>query len=79
MIIAPNGVNASLAILKNCFPNGMPIIVIQHISPKIRFSKANGIPDNSSQKILAIVLMAPPPYLTSLPKGQNDSVANLKH
>ncbi len=55
------------------------MMVIQHTSPKIRFSIANGIPEINSQKMLAIVLIAPPPYLTSLPKGQKDSVASLKH
>lgn len=77
--LAPNGVKANLAILKNCLPKGMPIIVTQHISPSNKFSKANGIPEIINQNKLAIVLIAPPPYTTRLPNGQNDKPANLKH
>ena len=37
--LAPNGMKESLAILKNCFPNGIPTIVIHHIQPTIRFQR----------------------------------------
>ena len=31
--LAPNGIKESLAILKNCLPNGIPTIVIHHMHP----------------------------------------------
>ena len=37
----------SLAILKNCFPNGIPTIVIHHIQPTIRFPSAISQPKNT--------------------------------
>lgn len=76
---APNGISASFAILKNCFPKGIPIIVMQHTTPANAFAAAIGIPDTISQMILAIRLTVPPPYITSFPNGQNASPANLKH
>ena len=41
---APNGITDNFAILKNCFPKGIPIIVIQHIRPATAFPTAIGIP-----------------------------------
>ena len=76
---APNGIKDNFAILKNCFPKGIPIIVIQHIKPATAFSTAIGIPDTISQIIFAIKLTAPPPYTTSFPNGKNAKPANLKH
>ena len=36
IICAPKGVSASLAILKNCFPNGIPTIVQHQMNPMTR-------------------------------------------
>ncbi len=76
---APNGIRDNFAILKNCFPKGIPIIVRQHIRPATAFPIAIGIPDIISQIIFAIKLTAPPPYTTSFPNGKNAKPANLKH
>ena len=76
---APKGISASFAILKNCFPKGIPIIVQQRISPTSAFPTAIGIPDTISQITFASRLTVPPPYMTSFPNGQKDSPANLKH
>ena len=48
--LAPNGMKESLAILKNCFPNGIPTIVIHHIQPTIRFPSAISIHDFFSKR-----------------------------
>ena len=42
---APNGIRDNFAILKNCFPKGIPMMVIQHIRPTTAFPTAIGIPD----------------------------------
>ena len=47
--------------------------------PQTTSAIAIGIPVKSSQNIFAIRLIAPPPYVTSLPNGKNASPANLKH
>ena len=78
-ISAPNGRSDSFAILKNCFPNGMPMIVMHQSSPKIRFSRAIHTPKNTTQITFASIDTAPPPYCTSFPNGKNESDANLKH
>ena len=49
------------------------------IHPQTTSAIAIGIPVKSSQNIFAIRLIAPPPYVTSLPNGKNASPANLKH
>ena len=71
--------SASLASLKHCKPNGIPIIVIHNNNPFIAAQIAKGIPLMSIHIILAISDGAPPPYCTSLPNGANDKEANLKH
>ena len=61
--LAPNGMKESLAILKNCFPNGIPTIVIHHIHPAKTQAKPPSNPPNINQRILPIVLMTTsPPY-----------------
>lgn len=47
--------------------------------PQTTSAIAIGIPVKSNQNIFAIRLIAPPPYVTSLPNGKNASPANLKH
>lgn len=50
---APKGIKDKRAILKNCFPNGIPTIVIHHIHPKTIFPRA--IPHrNKSDAFLVI-------------------------
>ena len=49
------------------------------MQPQTTSAIAIGIPVKSSQNIFAIRLIAPPPYVTSLPNGKNASPANLKH
>ena len=44
--LAPNCMKESLAILKNCFPNGIPTIVMHQIQPTIRFPSAISQPKN---------------------------------
>lgn len=79
LIVAPNGIKDNLANLKNCNPNGIPIIVMHSRQPEITFPTAIGIPQKISQIMLAISETVPPPYAISLPKGQNPIEANLKH
>lgn len=78
-IVAPKGINANLAILKCCKPNGIPIIVMQKITPNKAEPIAIGIPVINNHIIFKIREPAPPPYTTSFPKGKKDSPANLKH
>ena len=69
----------SLAILKNCFPNGIPTIVIHHIQPTIRFPSAISQPKNTIHMRFTKNENIPFPYTISFPNGQNANVANLKH
>ena len=77
--LAPNGMKESLAILKNCFPNGIPTIVIHHIQPTIRFPSAISHPKNIIHIRFTRNENMPFPYTISFPNGQNARVANLKH
>lgn len=76
---APNGIRDNFAILKNCFPKGIPMMVIQHIRPITAFPTAIGIPDTINHMIFARKLIVPPPYTTSFPNGKKANPANLKH
>ena len=76
---APNGINASFAILKNCVPNGIPMTVMQRRRPMIALAIAISMPKNRIHIRLARKENAPPPYTTSFPNGQKDNAANLKH
>jgi hypothetical protein len=51
--LAPNGISASLASLKHCSPNGMPINVMQNTSPIAADVIASGSPQNTSHKMFA--------------------------
>ena len=55
-IVAPKGISESLANLKNCLPNGIPIIVMQRRHPQTALAIAIGIPVTMSQIMLAIRL-----------------------
>ena len=77
--LAPNGIKESLAILKNCLPNGIPTIVMHQIQPTIRFPSAISHPKNIIHIRFTRNENMPFPYTISFPNGQNARVANLKH
>ena len=79
MILAPKGINDSLAILKNCFPNGIPMIVMHHRQPNAILPRAIAHPKHTIQIRFTKKENVPVPYSISFPKGQNASDANLKH
>lgn len=79
IIFAPNGIIDSFANLKNCLPNGIPIIVMHKIIPHITLYVAIGMPVMSIQNMFAITLNVPSPYTTSFPNGHIDNFENLKH
>lgn len=56
----PKGISASLAILKCCFPNGIPTIVIQKSTPVTAEQMASGIPLKISHRTLSKVAPTPP-------------------
>ena len=59
--LVPNGINESLAILKNCRPNGIPTIVIHQMHPaKIHASPPN-MPPNINHRIFPKVLISASP------------------
>ena len=76
---APKGINDTAAILKNCLPNGIPMMVMQRIAPMISATRADSQPIRSIQRMLPKVDVNPTLYSTSLPKGQAPSDASLKH
>lgn len=78
-IFEPKGINASFASLNSCSPNGIPIMVMQRRQPIKNCPIAMGIPVTIIQITFAIKEIPPPPYSTSLPKGQSAKPANLKH
>lgn len=64
LTVFPNGVNTNLANLNNCNPNGIPIMVMQKISPVKAYPKAVQSPINKNQIIFAIVFKKIPPLLS---------------
>ena len=74
--LAPNGMKESLAILKNCIPNGIPTIVMHQIQPTIRFPSAISHPKNIIHIRFTRNENMPFPYTISFPNGQNARVAN---
>lgn len=58
---APKGIRESFAILNDCSPKGMPIMVMQLTAPAITYATAMGRPPATSQMMLAISEPAPPP------------------
>ena len=75
--LAPNGMKESLAILKNCFPNGIPTIVMHQMQPTIRFPSAISQPKNIIHIRFTRNENMPFPYTISFPNGQNARVANV--
>lgn len=51
---------------------------MQNKNPQNKWDNINKKPPQKIQIMLRIKLPAPPPYITSLPKGHNASPANLK-
>ena len=78
--IDPNGVNDNLAILKCCFPKGIPTIVQHKLTPIVISAIANGKPVIQIHKRFNKKLPVPPPgFTTYLPNGNKQSVPILKH
>ena len=68
-ICAPNGISDSCASLKNCFPNGIPMIVMHQRQPMIRFATAISKPKKMIQITFTKRENMPLPYTISLPNG----------
>ena len=66
-------------LLKNCFPKGIPTIVMQRMSPKIAFSRASSHPKRRIQKRFKINDPVPPSSTTSFPNGLRAIDDILKH
>ena len=77
--LAPNGNSASLAILKNCFPKGIPTIVMHKIQPIIRFPIASSSPETKNHITFKMHDTAPPSSTISFPNGSSDIDDSLKH
>ena len=80
-IVFPKGASAKAANLKCCRPKGIPIIVIQSTTPKMRCETQIPNPPRINHKIFINRLRQPPDcgsVRTSLPKGNKASPANLK-
>lgn len=76
---APKGIRDSLAILKHCFPIGMPRIVMHQRQPRMQYPIAISRPKKMIQIRLTRKEKPPPPYTTSFPNGKKARLANLKH
>ena len=77
--LVPNGKRASFAILKNCFPKGIPTIVTHKMHPIIAFVIASSIPDMHIHRIFKRNETAPPSSTISFPKGFKEIDESLKH
>lgn len=81
MMSFPKGAKESPAILKCCFPNGMPIMVIKSSMPKNMCTKKDHSPPKNSQMIFIGTRMHPmgqSVFLISAPKGQRHNRPSLK-
>ena len=78
LIFAPNGQRASMASLRHCRPNGMPIILMKNMKAAMQYKIASHQPTMSSHKTF-IMGCAPKSGSTSEPKGRNVRRANFKH
>ena len=70
---------ATLAILKNCLPKGIPTIVRQRKQPSKKLTIASSIPENRNQKMFRTKEKQSPLVSISLPKGLSEIEASLKH
>ena len=78
--LRPNGIRATAASLKCCFPNGMPMIVIKKKSPRMACSRPSQMPPMRNHSTFMPVLRHPVAcsvLFTSLPNGQRARPANL--
>jgi hypothetical protein len=76
----PKGDNAIAVSLKCCRPNGIPIIVIHKITPKIAWVSAIHMPPQRSHIMFMIIYRHPEALdctTVSRPKGHNESEAIL--
>ena len=64
---APNRMSASLANLKHCFPNGIPMMVMHQTSPTIAHSKKSHIPQSRIHRIFPIIHIRPPSKIPDVP------------
>lgn len=77
--VLPNGVRERRAILKCCSPNGIPMMVIQQISPQTRCAAAISHQPSRIQSIFMNMLRQPPAFLlstTSVPNGHKENTPN---
>ena len=77
--LVPNGKRASFAILKNCFPKGIPTIVTHKMHPIIAFVIASSIPDMHIHRIFKRNETAPPSSTISFPKGFKEIDERIKN
>lgn len=77
--VAPKGLRERPASLKNCLPNGIPMIVMHQRTPQRKFPIASTRPPKIIQSTFSRNEPAPPSYFTSFPKGFRDRLASLKH
>lgn len=75
---APKGISDSLANLKHCFPNGIPIIMIHHNIPAMTKPMHKSIPPKIIQMTLSTGCLLKSKS-TLFPKGQMIRPASLKH
>lgn len=77
--VLPNGVRERRAILKCCSPNGIPMMVMQQISPQTRCAAAISHQPRRIQSIFMNMLRQPPAFLlstTSVPNGHKENTPN---
>lgn len=77
--VLPNGVRERRAILKCCSPNGIPMMVMQQISPQTRCAAAISHQPSRIQSIFMNMLRQPPAFLlstTSVPNGHKENTPN---
>ena len=80
MIFEPKGIRLIAASLKNCFPKGIPTIVMHQTHPQIKAVRAISQPKKIIQRMLKRVLPKPAfPQSISFLNGKAQTRAILKH
>jgi len=77
--LVPNGKRASFAILKNCFPKGIPTIVMHKMHQRTAFVIASSMPKKHIHRIFRRHETVPPSSTISFPKGFKEIDESLKH
>ena len=78
--LAPKGKRESFAILKNCFPHGIPMMVMHRTMPMIALPTAISRPPKMIHRRLSRNETGPASsYTISLPNGSREILASLKH